>query len=249
MAAKNLLIIEDERDLAEMLAYNLRKAGYTVNIEFDGTAGLAAIRRDPPDLVILDLMLPGIQGAEVARQVRTTPATARLPILMLTAKAEESDQVAGLATGADDYVTKPYSTKVVIARVEALLRRAAGAAGTSTGGGAMQIRVGPVQADLAVHAVTVEGAEIKLTLTEFKLLVALLQAPKRVLSRADLIARVMGPGIVITSRTIDVHIAAIRKKLGDYGEMIRTIRGVGYQLSPPMGWQDDTTPAHSAATR
>ena len=229
MDPKHILIVEDERDLADILGYNLTKAGYKVTIIHDGTAALAAIRKGPaPDLIILDLMLPGVSGTEIARQARTSPATARIPILMLTAKAEEADVVAGLTIGADDYVTKPYSTKVVLARVDALLRRV----NSPTDGSSTLVTVGPLAADLAVHSITLESVELKLTLTEFKLLVALMQAPKRVLARNDLISRVMGAGIVITSRTIDVHIAAIRKKLGQYGDMIRTVRGVGYQLSP-----------------
>ncbi len=229
MDGKHILIVEDENDLAEVLGYNLTKAGHKVSIVHDGNEGIAFIRKTPPDLVILDLMLPGMSGTEVARQARTNPSTARLPILMLTAKADETDIISGLGIGADDYVTKPYSTKVVLARVDALLRRSTTA--DQAGGGA-QVTVGPLAADLSLHTITLDAVELKLTLTEFKLLVALMQAPKRVLARHDLISRVMGPGIVITSRTIDVHIASIRKKLGIHGDMIRTVRGVGYQLSP-----------------
>jgi two-component system phosphate regulon response regulator PhoB len=234
---KRLLVVEDERDLAEMLAYNLKRAGYQVSLAHDGAEGLNLARQQVPDLVLLDIMLPAMSGIEVARQLRTDPMTSGIGIVMLTARAEETDQVAGLAIGADDYVTKPFSMKVLLARVEALLRRAAegtraasGSAGSQPGGGT-SVRVGPVEADLSSHRATVDGQEIKLTLTEFRLLVALLQTPKRVLTRSDLITRVMGPGIVVTARTIDVHIAAIRKKLGEHGPMIRTVRGVGYQLS------------------
>jgi two-component system, OmpR family, phosphate regulon response regulator PhoB len=222
---RHILIVEDERDLAELIALNLRRAGFSVETLHDGRAGLAQATKRPPDLLILDLMLPGLPGQEVARGLRTNPATAGLPILMLTAKAEEADQVAGLALGADDYVTKPFSMKVLLARVEALLRRP-GVAGKSAG----PLRVGPIEADLDAHRISVNGDEVQFTLTEFKLLVALLQAPGKVLHRNDLIARVMGPGIVITTRTIDVHIAAIRRKLGSAGGMVRTSRGVGYSL-------------------
>ncbi len=225
--AKRILIVEDERDLADIMGINLRKAGYDVELVHDGRAALSMISQNPPDVVVLDLMLPGLTGEDLIRAVRTEPATASLPVLMVTAKATEENQVAGLTLGADDYITKPFSMKVLLARVEALMRRTATAAPRETD----QVLVGPVGADLAAHRITVDGQEIKLTLTEFKLLVALLQFPGRVLSRNDLISRVMGPGIVITTRTIDVHIAAIRKKLGHAGGMIRTIRGVGYQLT------------------
>lgn len=226
---QRVLVVEDERDLADMLVYNLKKAGFSASSVHDGTSAVQAIMTQPPDLVILDLMLPGLSGTEVARQIRTNPATSKVPIVMLTARAEESDQVAGLSVGADDYVTKPFSMKVLLARVTALLRRT----GTEEMGTA-RVRVGPIAADLGSHMVTCEGAEVKLTLTEFKLLVALLQAPKRVLTRNDLIGRVMGPGIVVTARTIDVHIAAIRKKLGTMGGLVRTIRGVGYQMNEEL---------------
>lgn len=235
-ASKRVLVVEDERDLADMLVYNLKnKAGYHAAAVYDGPSALAAVGQNAPDLVILDVMLPGLNGIEVARQLRTNPRTSTLPIVMLTARADEADQLAGLSVGADDYVTKPFSMKVVLARVAALLRRAQ-ASDTGT-----TVRLGPIAADLASHTVTVDNAEAKLTLTEFKLLVALLQAPRRVLSRADLIGRVMGPGIVVTARTIDVHIAALRRKMGIHGPMIRTIRGVGYQITedlsspPPEG--------------
>lgn len=222
---RRVIVVEDERDLADLMVYNLAKAGFMASAVHDGPSAVAAITASPPDLIVLDVMLPGISGLDVARQVRTHPRSGKVPILMLTAKADEGDQVAGLSVGADDYVTKPFSMKVLLARVAALLRRS-GEGEPSAGG----VAVGPITADLNAHSIRVEGVELKLTLTEFKLLVALMQAPKRVLSRDDLIRRVMGPGIKVTARTIDVHVAALRKKLGDFGGLIRTIRGVGYQL-------------------
>lgn len=226
--ARRILVVEDERDLADMVAYNLTKAGHLPIVAHDGIRAVQLAHGHPPDLVVLDLMLPGLSGLDVARELRGLATTAMVPILMLTARAEEADQVAGLAVGADDYVTKPFSMKVLLARIEALLRRVPpqpeqeGQAGT--------VSLGPIVADLAAHGVTVDGVPARLTVTEFKLLVALLQNQRRVLSRADLIARVMGPGIIVTARTIDVHVASIRKKLGPYGHYVRTIRGVGYQL-------------------
>lgn len=222
--AKRILVVEDEADLAELLAYNLRRAGYETEVCREGAAGLRRAIELIPDLLILDLMLPNISGLQIARQIRTNPKTTRTPILMLTAKAEEADQVAGLQVGADDYVTKPFSMKVLLARVEAMLRRSR-TAGPDT---ADAISAGNVRADLATHEVTVKGDAIKLTLTEFRLLVALIRGKGKVLSRADLMYTAMGPDVLVTTRTIDVHVAAIRKKLGICGGMIRTIRGVGY---------------------
>jgi two-component system phosphate regulon response regulator PhoB len=220
-----ILIVEDEADLAELISYNLRKAGMETEICKDGSSGLRRALESVPDLVVLDLMLPHVSGLQIARQLRTSPKTAQTPILMLTAKAEEVDQVAGLEVGADDYVTKPFSMKVLIARVEALLRRAR-AGGPSEASDIIEIA--GVRIDLATHEVSVRGEGIKLTLTEFRLLVALIRGRGKVLSRADLMYTAMGPDVLVTTRTIDVHVAAIRKKLKTSGGCIRTVRGVGY---------------------
>ncbi|MFN7020638.1 MAG: response regulator [Phycisphaerales bacterium] len=229
---KRVLVVEDEADLADLVSYNLRRAGYDVEVARDGSAALRMASEIPPDLVVLDLMLPKVTGLEVAREIRTNPKTNGLPILMLTAKAEEADQVAGLQVGADDYVTKPFSMNVLLARVEALLRRSKGIGGGAGGGAAtgdlLQIR--DVRADLATHEVEVGGEPVKMTLTEFRLLVAMIRGKNKVLSREDLMYTAMGPDVVVTSRTIDVHMASIRKKLGASGAMIRTVRGVGYLL-------------------
>jgi two-component system phosphate regulon response regulator PhoB len=221
---KHILIVEDEADLAELLSYNLRRDGYEVEVCRDGASGLRRIVESVPDLVILDIMLPQLNGLQIARQMRTQPKTAQTPILMLTAKAEEVDQVSGLEIGADDYVTKPFSMKVLLARVEALLRRARSA---DTGSGD-KVELGGVTADLSTHEVTVRGDAIRLTLTEFRILVALMRGKGKVLSRADLMYTAMGPDVLVTTRTIDVHVAAIRRKLKMCGAKIRTIRGVGY---------------------
>lgn len=221
---KHILIVEDEADLAELISYNLRKEGYEVEVCRDGAAGLRRVLESLPDLVILDIMLPQFNGLQVARQMRTQPKTAQTPILMLTAKAEEADQIAGLQIGADDYVTKPFSMKVLCARVEAMLRRARAA----EPGSGDKVELGGVRADLSTHEVTVRGEAIKLTLTEFRILVALMRGKGKVLSRADLMYTAMGPDVLVTTRTIDVHVAAIRRKLRMCGAKIRTIRGVGY---------------------
>jgi len=223
---KHIVVVEDEADLADLLAYNLQRAGYEVTVARDGRDGLTKIRETTPDLIVLDVMLPQLSGYEIAREVRTDPRTASTPIIMLTARASEADQLAGLGVGADDYVTKPFSIKVLLARIEAILRRTSAAAGE-----AEVVSLGPVEADLSSHQVTVAGEPIKTTLTEFRLLVALMRARGKTLSRYDLMSRVMGPGIMVTARTIDVHVAAIRKKLGPSGAMIRTVRGVGYRMT------------------
>lgn len=225
-ASKHIIVVEDEADLAELVAYNLERAGYQVQVARDGEAALRMIEATPPDLVVLDLMIPKVSGLEVARQVRTLPRTSGVPILMLTAKAEEIDQVAGLRAGADDYVTKPFSMKVLVARVEAVLRRT-GAGPTES----KSINVGPIAVDLTTHTATTAGDSLVLTLTEFRILVALMRSKGRVLTREDLMYTAIGPSVMVTARTIDVHMAAIRKKLGRAGGMIRTVRGVGYMLS------------------
>lgn len=230
---KRILIVEDEADLAEVLGYNLRRAGYETEIAKDGQTAVRRIAEGMPDLVVLDIMLPQLSGLQVARTVRTNPKTSSIPIVMLTAKAEEVDQITGLQGGADDYVTKPYSLKVLLARIEAMLRRTR--PGTAGEAGAEAIEVGPISVDLSTHTATVRGEQMKLTLTEMRLLVALLRARGKVLNRADLMYSAMGPDVLVTTRTIDVHIASIRKKLGDCQGMIRTVRGVGYLLSEDIG--------------
>jgi DNA-binding response OmpR family regulator len=221
-----ILVVEDQRDLAELLVFNLRRAGYDAMAVHDGSAALQQVQGNPPDLLLLDVMLPGIPGTEVASRLRSTPATAALPIIMLTARAEEVDELVGLAVGADDYMTKPFSTNVLLARIEALLRRSQPAPSPSN-----CISVGTVELDLDTHQATAAGETVRLTLTEFRLLAALFAANGRVLSRNELIVKAIGPGIHVTERTIDVHMTAIRKKLGEHGSIIQTVRGVGYRAS------------------
>ncbi len=221
-----ILVVEDERDLAELLRYNLNISGYEADVATDGREALEMVAKRLPDLIVLDVMLPVHDGVTVAKQLRLDERTARVPIVMLTAKAGDSDQVAGLKAGADDYVTKPFSVPVLMARVEAVLRRVVG-----DDDAASTLSLGPISVDTDRHEVSVDDAPIRLTLTEFRLLAALVAAPGRVLTRQSLISRAIGPGITVTERTVDVHVASIRKKLGEHGGMIKTVRGVGYRLS------------------
>lgn len=236
-----ILVVDDERDLLELVSYNLKSAGYEVVTAGTGRQALDLIAAKPPDLVLLDLMLPGLTGTEVAGRIRANPATASLPIIMLTAKGGEVDQLVGLAVGADDYIPKPFSMKVLLARIAAVLRRSA----SKDPAQHRELTMQSVRVDLETHEVTVGGEAVKLTLTEFRLLAALLQASGRVLSRAALMSKAMGPGVTVTERTIDVHITAVRKKLGAMGAIIKTVRGVGYRATPDLEpeAQDESTPA------
>jgi len=226
MARKTVLIVEDERDMAELVAMRLKREGYVVDVAHDGVEGLRKVRSGPPDLVLLDLMLPGMSGTELAAEVRADPRTADVPIIMLTAKTAESDVVVGLHVGADDYVTKPFSMSVLVARVAAVLRRAAASAA-----GSGVLSVGPIRIDRDRHRVEVDGRAVALTLTEFRLLAAIAAGRGRVLTRNQLIDRALGPDVVVTDRTIDVHLTALRRKLGKARKYIQTVRGIGYRLA------------------
>lgn len=223
----HILIVDDERDLVELLVYNLSRAGFETESASTGRQALQLVARRIPDLILLDVMLPELSGTEVASRIRTNPATAHVPIIMLTAKGEDVDQIVGLSVGADDYVPKPFSVKVLLARVEALLRRA----GQGTRDESKTLELGPIAVDIDTHEARIDGQTVKLTLTEFRLLASLLQAAGKVLSRATLMSRAMGPGVMVTERTIDVHMTAIRKRLGRHAAMLKTVRGVGYKLS------------------
>jgi two-component system phosphate regulon response regulator PhoB len=228
---RHILVVEDQRDLAEMLSFNLSRANYDVSVAYDGRAALRKTQETKPDLVLLDLMIPELPGTEVATRIRTDPVIASTPIIMLTAKADEVDQLVGLAVGADDYITKPFSVKVLLARVEAVLRRAA----TPPQQAGSRLRLGPIELDTETHEAFAGGEPVKLTLTEFRLLAALITAGGRILNRQQLMSRAIGPGVTVTERTIDVHITAVRKKLGEHGALIRTVRGVGYRVTEEPG--------------
>ena len=223
-----VLVVDDERDLVEMICLNLERHGFTPITAFTGTSALEMASRHQPRLILLDVMLPGVEGTEVARRLRAEPATQHIPIIMLTARTEETDVVVGLAMGADDYVTKPFSMKVLVARVKAVLRRQERPPTVPDEEGIL--RAGPLTMDVNKHEVDVEGRPVKLTLTEFKLLRALVEAQGRVLNRDRLMDKGMGEDVFVTDRAIDVHITAIRKKLGDASWLVHTVRGVGYRL-------------------
>ncbi|HLF94460.1 MAG TPA: response regulator transcription factor [Planctomycetota bacterium] len=223
--AQTVLIIDDEPELLKLLDYNLTKSGYLAISAKDGPGGLEMARKHAPDLVILDVMMPGMDGWEVCKKLRQDPATASIPLIMLTAKAEEADRVLGLELGADDYLTKPFGVRELLARVKALLRRA-----EAKPEGAEVVRVGSLVIDSGRRTVTVGSKRVELTATEFNLLRALADRRGRVLSREDLIASARGEDAAVIDRTVDVHVAALRRKLGKQGDLIETVRGVGYRL-------------------
>jgi two-component system phosphate regulon response regulator PhoB len=232
MIRKRVLMIEDERQLTDVLRYNLERDGYEAAIAHDGQEGLRKAQAQLPDLILLDLMLPGMDGLQVCRELRGNERTRRIPIIILTAKAEETDQIVGFAMGADDYVTKPFSPKVLLQRVKALLRRLEVAEDTGD-----RIEHLGVSIDRIRHRVTVNDRELDLTPTEFRLLECLLSQPGRAFSRPQLMDAAMGDAAIVLERTIDVHIKTLRKKLGSDVDYIETVRGVGYRFreKPPAG--------------
>jgi two-component system phosphate regulon response regulator PhoB len=232
MIRKRVLVIEDERQLTDVLRYNLERDGYEAAIAHDGQEGLRKAQAQLPDLILLDLMLPGMDGLQVCRELRGNERTRRIPIIILTAKAEETDQIVGFAMGGDDYVTKPFSPKVLLQRVKALLRRLEAAEDTGD-----RIEHLGVSIDRIRHRVTVDNRELDLTPTEFRLLECLLSQPGRAFSRPQLMDAAMGDSAIVLERTIDVHIKTLRKKLGSDVDYIETVRGVGYRFreKPPAG--------------
>jgi two-component system phosphate regulon response regulator PhoB len=224
MAKSKILIIEDEVSLVEVLTYNLEREGYEVVVASEGKEGLRKGQTHLPDLIILDLMLPGMSGLDICRELRASPKASAIPILMLTAKAEETDQVIGFAMGADDYVTKPFSVKVLMQRIKVLLRRAANPEPAGE-----IIELAGIKIDKRCHQVSVAGEPLPLTPTEFRLLETLVRQPGRAFTRYDLMDAAVGDTIVL-ERTIDVHIKTLRRKLGDAGSHIETVRGVGYRF-------------------
>jgi DNA-binding response OmpR family regulator len=222
----HILVVEDDIDIAALIAHYLEKAGHRVDRVTSGTDVLPHVRSSPPDLVILDLMLPGIDGLIVCQAMRADPTMAGIPIIMLTARAEEADRVAGLELGADDYVTKPFSPKELNARVTALLRRSSRSSSPS----AALLRYGPITIDVDRHLVSLDGEEVRLTAKEFLLLQYLVQHKGRVLSRDLLLSDVWGYNYTGGTRTVDVHIRRLREKLPPLSDAIETIKQFGYKL-------------------
>lgn len=226
---KKILIVEDEHDILQLIKLYLEKEGFHTLSATTGTEGLRQAKQDKPDLVVLDLMLPEIDGLEVCKRLRSAPDTAMLPIIMLTAKAEESDTVIGLELGADDYVTKPFSPKTLVARVKALFRRLE----RKPDEGPAQYRYGDLVMDLARHEVTVNNTEVPLTAKEFGLLEQLLRNPGRVLTRDILLSTIWGYDYYGTTRTVDVHVRRLKQKLPSLSEAIMSVKSLGYKLKEP----------------
>jgi len=224
--AEKILVVEDDQDLLELLAFNLEGAGWKVATAADGLSGLNAARDQLPDLIILDLMLPVMDGLEVCRNLKRAEATKNIPVLMLTAKGEEIDRVVGFEIGAEDYVIKPFSVRELLLRIKAILRRAKGVGGEEK----RPIEVGQLKIDLDAHQSWVGGEPLQLTATEFKLLAELAENRGRVLTRERLLDRVWGYTFEGYGRTVDTHIRRVRKKLGGAGDLIETVRGIGYRL-------------------
>jgi two-component system phosphate regulon response regulator PhoB len=223
-----ILVVDDHRDLVELVRLHLEKEGYQVQGASTGDAALAAALNAPPDAILLDRSMPGLDGLEVCRRLRRDERTASVPVILLTARASEAERVAGFEAGADDYMTKPFSPRELVARVRAALRRAA------TRPALLEVlQVGELSVDVGRHRVSYRGEEVPLTAGEFRLLRFLVARPGRVLSRTELIDGALGGNVDNLSRTVDVHLAAIRRKLRSGGKMIETVRGVGYRLAEP----------------
>lgn len=226
MSQAKILIVEDEEDVLELIRYNLEKNGYLTESALDGRKALAKTRSKAPDLILLDLMLPEVDGLEVCRTVKNDPATAGIPVIMLTAKGTEADIVAGLEMGADDYITKPFSPRVLMARVKAVLRRNDMPADSDK----TTLRIHEIEIDPGRHKVTVLGKPVSLTMTEFSLLRFLAARPGWVFTRYQIVDAVHGTDYPVTDRSVDVQVVGLRKKLGRAGKYIETVRGVGYRF-------------------
>ena len=225
--ASKILIVEDEPDIVELLVYNLDQAGFKTEAVFNGAAALERVKIQQPDLVLLDLLLPEVDGLEVCRTLKRDPETAGIPIIMLTAKGEAIDRIVGLELGADDYITKPFSPREVLLRIRAVLRRAPNVAHSKPSN---QIRIHDLKIDLDRHQVFSDGNVIDLTATEFKILSLFAHSPGRVFTRSILMDAVWGQEYYGIERTMDTHVSRLRRKLGQFGERIETVHGVGYRL-------------------
>ena len=230
MTQERILVIEDEPDILEMMRYNLDREGYRVSTVMNGEDGYERAQKDAPDLVLLDLMMPGLDGLEVCRRLKADPVTRGIRIVMVTAKGDESDIVLGLGLGADDYVPKPFSPKELVARVKAVLRRAPLREESTS---RERMMFGKVLIDAGRHRVLVEDQDVAFTATEFRLLHFLATHPGRIFTRDHLLSRIIEDAAVVGERNIDVHVRSIREKLGAYRDLIETVRGVGYRFFEP----------------
>lgn len=229
MAAQaRIVVIEDEADIVEIIRLNLAAEGYAVESFEDGGSGLAAVLARPPDLVLLDLMLPGMDGLDVCREIKASPQGAELPVLIVSAKGKESDVVLGLGLGADDYIPKPFRVGELVARVKTALRRRRQQQSRPSA----QLVYGTLRIDPAAHRASIDGSDLSLTATEFRLLSCLAGSPGRVFSRQQLMQRCIGEDVLVSDRTIDTHLGALRRKLGGLRGMICTVWGVGYRFEP-----------------
>ncbi|MXZ76546.1 MAG: response regulator [Gemmatimonadetes bacterium] len=222
---QTILVVDDEPDIVEIIQYNLEKSGFDVIVAADGPVALEKARDETPDLIVLDLMLPGLEGTDVCRILKQDERTRSIPILMLTAKSEEIDRIIGLELGADDYVVKPFSPREIALRIRNILRRRTA---PETPG---PVRAGPLVIDVEGHHVSVSGSSVSLTATEFKLLAVLFQRRGRVQSREELLDVVWGYDYMGYGRTVDAHIKRLREKLGEAAGMVETVRGVGYRFA------------------
>ena len=226
MAKEKILIVDDEEDILELLRYNLAREGYQIEAAESGEKTLKKVRTDPPELIVLDLMLPGIDGLEVAKTLKNDPKTQDIPIIMLTAKGEEADVVAGLELGADDYITKPFSPRVLLARVRAVLRRKSQEPVADMN----ELNIHGIHIHPGRRSVTIDDQNVELTFTEFQVLYFLAKRPGWVFTRSQIVDLVRGDNYPVTDRSVDVQIVGLRKKLGPYGKHIETVRGVGYKF-------------------
>jgi two-component system phosphate regulon response regulator PhoB len=227
VAKENVLVVDDEEDILELVSYSLSKEGFTVHKAANAENALDFVKNGSPDLIVLDLMLPDMEGLEVARRLKRKEKSREIPIIMLTAKTEESDIVAGLELGADDYVTKPFSPRVLIARVKAVLRRRKNGFSAHDNG---EILIHDLYVHTGRHEVSVNGRPVKLTLKQFGILVHLSRKPGWVFTRSEIVDAVSGKDYAVTERSVDVQILGLRKKLGHAGDYIETVRGVGYRF-------------------
>jgi len=231
MSRMSILIVEDELEIAELMRFHVQRDGFDCRIVQSGRVALSVVENDQPQLILLDLMLPDLDGLEVCRRLKRNPQTRTIPILIVSAKGDEADIVAGIELGADDYVTKPFSPKVLMARVKNILRRYGDEPALEDDGKSLGLAQGALVIDADRHVVMVNGKPIDLTVTEFGIVQYLAARPGFVRTRDQIISAVHGESAVLSSRTVDVHVTALRRKLGEVGDMIQTVRGVGYRLS------------------